>query len=131
MTISEETTLNLKDVYEYVLRHKGKYAYVGFSDRAILNDLRATTLDNLLLVDTNDSGDICGVVCAKYTDTYKVLHIKQLICTNKKSLPIFIRIFNKRFPDWRLTAIRSKKHFNLHKVSYNTTKLIRKVLYYG
>jgi hypothetical protein len=133
MTTSEvpSKSITLNDLLEFVLANKGKYVYVGYNDIQIYNDLRMSYLENLLLIDTDDDGNICGMVCAKYTDTYKVLHIKQLICTNRKSFPYFIRKFNERFPDWRLTAKRSKKVFKLNQVNYNTTKLIRKVLYYG
>ena len=114
---SQDARLTFKDLFDFVLKHKGTKTFMGFSDEVIAGMLKRGLDEETLLYALDNDNHICGMILAVKDDEKKVLFITENLAMSISTLKLFAKIAKERLPDYTLQAVRHCKHriFNTEK----------------
>jgi hypothetical protein len=113
-------------IIDFILQNRGSEAYKGMSKDQIEKDIWVAWHDNCFLYETDDKENIIGWIQYEINHSEKVLFVYQNIALSLCRLKHFLDEFFKRYPTYELRAMRHGKY-----VTYNATKLLTKLNYYG
>ena len=107
--------ITYKDLADWIIqnRTKGK-AFVGYSYEKIMEELIHCSQTDTMFCVSNGS-IIVGVVCAIPDNFKKILHVYDVLTTEKGAFNRMITQFKKQFPDFSIQA--SRKNGKL--IAYN------------
>lgn len=107
---------------KWILEHRCKLGFKEFSKSALARDLAEASKSKELAYVATADGSIRGVVLCKRDDTFRRLHIRDILTTDRRALPMLVGIFRSWYPGWSLTANRRGKYR-----CYPTTRLLTKL----
>lgn len=118
----EIDVITVATMARWIWENRCKDGFKEFSRASLARDLaKAAARRELAYVVTPD-GAIKGVVLCQREDSLKRLHVRDILTTDKRALPMLIGIFRSWYPGWTLTANR-RGRFRC----YATTRLLSKL----
>ena len=119
-----KSSLTIKDLVEFVIKNRYGKAFKDWSSDSIAIAFRDAIKNNCLVYSLNSNGEINGVLLAERFDDYKVLHINNILTTEKGIVKKFLSKFFEWYgKDWDLQGYR---HENLKRWA-NTNQFIHKI----
>lgn len=108
---------------DFVLEHRKKKAFVGWSKKEIYDTLFYAMCNQVMLYGTDEQGNIVGVVHGVVDHKEKLFHVVNALAIRDGIFRTFVDRYTHMFPEYRLQGMR----FDKLKV-YNTPRFIKKVL---
>lgn len=115
-------SMTVATLAKWIWEHRRKEGFKDFSKGALARDLAKASMRKELAYVASVDGSIRGVVLCKREDTLKRLHIRDILTTDRRALPMLVGIFRSWYPGWGLTANRRGKFR-----TYATQRLLSKL----
>ena len=106
---------------DFVLENRTDKVFKGFSKEEVAAAINEGIEDGTLFYAT-DGEKITGMILGEKIETPKVIFVTENLAMSLKTLMIFARMANERFPGYRLEAMRHDRHRK-----FNTEQLYRKL----
>lgn len=104
-TQAKTVELNVGDVVGWILKHRKKKAFLGWTKRDLTLALKKGFIGGVKIA-CSDCNTISGVVMYEESPEYMILHINNILVTHPKALKMFIQEFRNRYLDWTIQGNR-------------------------
>lgn len=118
---------SLGELVQFVLDNKRDGAFVGYEKENVASSINTISKLGVMRYVRNDAGVLCGLVLAYEDKITKVLHITDVLTTEKWVMKAFVQEFKKLFPGYTLAANRNwAKHYVIYKNTERLCNLLMK-----
>ncbi len=101
--------MTVATLVKWISEHRRKAGFKDFSKGALARAVAQASQRRELAFVTTADGLIRGVVLCQREDTLRRLHIRDILTTDRRALPMLVGIFRSWYPGWSLTANRRGK----------------------
>lgn len=96
----------LKDVVDFIVKHKGSRAYINNSYSDIAHDIiKAAAKNKLLLAESPDGKELWGVAVIAISEHNKVIIVSNIVCI-KGGFKVFIKEGIKKYENYKICGYR-------------------------
>lgn len=114
-----ERKYNILELIQYVLRHRKNKAFRGYSPQQIGWAIERAVNNKAFAMATMPDATVAGVCCATPDHEKKVLHVHEVLCSQRGAIQAMLVKFQEWFSGYTITATRRGKP-----VLYRTPRLV-------